>query len=263
MNARPTAMIADDEPLLRGALQRLLLQAWPELELVAEARNGREAIELFEAHQPTVCFLDVHMPGMNGIEAARRIGARAHVVFVTAHDQYAVEAFNHDALDYLVKPVTPQRLSETVARIQRRMQQLQPAHNTDMLLEKLASRLLRTEQAAAPQSLRWLRASIGLTIQLIPVEDIDFLRTQEKYTLIAWRDSAGQAREAAIRTPLKQIMAQLDPLQFVQAHRSVGVNLRAIAHITRSGSETADIHVKGRSDVLPVSRTYLHLFRQM
>jgi DNA-binding LytR/AlgR family response regulator len=256
----PTALIADDEPLLRDALERLLEQIWPELEVVAHARNGREAIDLFEAHRPDVCFLDVHMPGTSGVEAARHIGERAHLVFVTAYDQYAVQAFAHGVLDYLVKPVERARLAETVRRLQDRLRGSQPAMNTEALLRELAASLQRNA-AAAP--LRWLRASVGQTVRLIPVDDVDYLRSEEKYTSIAWRDDAGVPREAVIRMPLKELIAQLDSSQFAQVHRSVAVNLRAISHVTRGANETADIHLKGRVEVLPVSRTYLHLFRQM
>ncbi len=256
----PTALIADDEPLLRDALQRLLAQVWPELEVVAQARNGREAVEKFEALEPDVCFLDVHMPGMTGIEAASHIGRRAHLVFVTAYDQYAVQAFAHGVLDYLVKPVEQARLAETVARVKERIRTTQPAINENALLLQLAAALQKT---AAPAPLRWIRASVGQTMRLIPVEDIDFLRSEEKYTLVAWRDDDREPREAVIRTPLKEIATQLDPAQFAQVHRSVVVRLKAISHVTRGQNETADIHLKGRTEVLPVSRSYLHLFRQM
>jgi DNA-binding LytR/AlgR family response regulator len=256
----PTALIADDEPLLREALERMLAQAWPELAVVAKARNGREAIDLFEAHRPDICFLDVQMPGKTGVEAARHIGRRAHLVFVTAYDEYAVQAFSQGVLDYLVKPVEPSRLADTVARLQERMRASQPALNTEALLHELAASLQRT---AAPATLRWVRASVGQTVRLIPVDDIDFLRSEEKYTLVAWRDDANQPREAVIRTPLKEIATQLDFSQFAQVHRSVVVNLQAISHVTRGANETADIHLKGREEVLPVSRSYLHLFKQM
>jgi DNA-binding LytR/AlgR family response regulator len=258
--SRPTALIADDEPLLRDALERMLVQAWPELEIVARARNGREAIDLFATQRPAVCFLDVHMPGTSGVEVAQHIGRRAHLVFVTAFDEYAVQAFAQGVLDYLVKPVEPARLAETVARVQERLRQAQPALDTEALLQQLAAHLQRN---APPQQLHWLRASVGQTVRLIPVGDIDFLRSEEKYTVIAWRDDAGAPRDAVIRTPLKELVAQLDPDQFVQVHRSVVVNLRAISHVTRGLNETADIHLKGREDVLPVSRSYLHLFKQM
>ena len=256
---RPTVLIADDEPLLRDALERLLARAWPELKVVARARNGREAVELFEAHQPDVCFLDVQMPGLTGVEAAGEIGRRAHIVFVTAYDQYAVQAFAQGVLDYLVKPVEPARLAETVARVKERLRAATPAANTEALLEQLAASLGR--DTGAP--LRWVRASVGETVRLIPVEDIDFLRADQKYTVVAWHDDAGKPREAVIRMPLKEIAAQLDSAQFAQVHRSVVVNLRSIEHVTRSANETADIHLKSRDEVLPVSRSYLHLFRQM
>jgi DNA-binding LytR/AlgR family response regulator len=258
---RPTALIADDEPLLRKALTRMLAQAWPELDVVAQARNGREAVELFEAQKPDICFLDVHMPGMSGVEAARLIGRRAHLVFVTAYDQYAVQAFEEGALDYLVKPLEPARLADTVSRLQERLRAAQPVPNTGALLEQLVARL--DKDAAAPAPLRWIHASVGQALRLIAVDEIDFLRSDEKYTLIAWRGDAGKPGEALIRTPLKELVEQLDAERFVQVHRSVVVNLRAISHITRSLNETAQIHLKGREEVLPVSRSYLHLFQQM
>lgn len=255
----PSALIADDEPLLRKALARLLAQAWPELEVVAQARNGREAVEQFEARRPDICFLDVQMPGLSGVEAARHIGRRAHIVFVTAFDQYAVQAFEHGALDYLVKPVEPARLADTVTRLRERWLTAQPAIDAETLIEQLATRLRKD---SAPDALQWIRASVGSTVRMIAVGDIDFLRSDEKYTRIAWRDE-GKPVEALIRTPLKELVAQLDATQFAQVHRSVVVNLRAIGHVTRGENETARIHLKARDDVLPVSRHYLHLFRQM
>ncbi len=259
MGAQPTALIADDEPLLREALTRQLAQAWPELEVVAQARNGRETIKLFEAKQPDICFLDVQMPGVSGIEAARHIGRRAHLVFVTAYDQYAVQAFAQGVLDYLVKPVEPARLAETVSRLKERLLAEQPASNTDALLQQLAAQLQR---ASTPGHLRWIRAQVGQALRLIATDDIDFLRSDTKYTRIAWRDD-GKPAEALVRVALKDLATQLDPSQFAQVHRSVIVNLRAVSHITRSDNETAEIHLKGRGETLPVSRNYLHLFRQM
>jgi DNA-binding LytR/AlgR family response regulator len=253
---RPRALIADDEPLLRDALERLLAQAWPQLDVVARARNGREAIELFETHRPQVCFLDVQMPGKTGVEAASHIGRRAHLVFVTAFDEYAVEAFAHGVLDYLVKPVEPKRLAETVARVQERLRAAEPAH-TEALLAQLAASFKKSS------ALRWLRASVGQTVHLIPVDAVDFLRSDQKYTVVAWRDDERRPREAVIRMPLKELGAQLDAAQFAQVHRSVVVNLSSIDRVVRGANETADIHLKGRDDVLPVSRNYLHLFRQM
>jgi DNA-binding LytR/AlgR family response regulator len=263
MNA-PTALIADDEPLLRDALARLLASAWPELKVVAQARNGREAIELFDRHRPDICFLDVQMPGKTGVEAAQHIGRRAQLVFVTAFDEYAVQAFAQGALDYLVKPVEPARLAATVSRLQERLRAATPAVDIDALLQQLAQVLNPARAASAPaEGLRWVRASVGTTVRLIAVQDIDFLRAEEKYTQVAWRDETGQPREAVIRTPLKELLPQLDAAQFAQVHRSVVVNLRAVSHVIRGENETADIHLKGRAEVLPVSRSYLHLFRQM
>ena len=261
--ARPTALVADDEPLLREAFARQLAQAWPELEIVAEARNGREALKLFEARKPDVCFLDVQMPGVSGVEAARQIGRRAHLVFVTAFDHYAVQAFTHGVLDYLVKPVELARLAETVARLKERLRAAQPATNTDALLAQLTEQLARLQGATGAEPLRWIRAQVGHTLRLISTDDIAYLRSDSKYTLVAWRGDDGEPAEALVRTPLKDLAAQLDPAQFAQVHRSAIVNLRAIDHVRRGDNETADIHLKGRPEVLPVSRSFLHLFKQM
>jgi DNA-binding LytR/AlgR family response regulator len=255
----PTALIADDEPLLREVLQGLLARQWPELQVVAQARNGLEAIEQFEALRPVVCFLDIHMPGLTGIEVARRIGGRAHVVFITAFDHYALEAFEHGALDYLVKPLQAARLSGTLGRLRERLRTDQPAVNSDALLAQLAARLQVKEAAPAP--LRWIRASVGATVRLIPVDDIDYLKSDEKYTLVAWRGDGGKQGEAFIRTPLKGLLEQLDPGQFQQIHRSVVVNLNAVSHVTRGDNETADVFFKNRTEAMPVSRTFLHLFK--
>ena len=203
MSPRPTALIADDEPLLREALARQLAQAWPELDVVAQARNGREAIEQFEALRPDVCFLDVHMPGLSGVQAAHQIGRRAHLVFVTAYDHYAVQAFAQGALDYLVKPVDQARLAETVTRLQERMRAAQPARNTEALLHQLAAQIAKVQSGAAPAApgrLRWIRAQDGETLRLIPVDDVDYLRADTKYTRVAWRDDAGRPGEALVRT---------------------------------------------------------------
>jgi DNA-binding LytR/AlgR family response regulator len=263
MAARPTALIADDEPLLREALKHQLAEVWPELEIIGEARNGREAISLFDAKQPDVCFLDVHMPGLSGIDAANHIGRRSHLVFVTAFDHYAVQAFAQGALDYVLKPVEQGRLAETVARLKERVQAARPAVNTEALLQQLTAQLAQLQSSSTPSALRWIRAQVGQTLRLIAVDDVDYLRSDAKYTMVAWRDDAGQSREAVVRTPLKELLSQLDGEQFVQVHRSVAVNLRAVSHVKRHDNETAEIHLKGRKEVLPVSRSYVHLFRQM
>ncbi|MFO1400130.1 MAG: LytTR family DNA-binding domain-containing protein [Steroidobacteraceae bacterium] len=260
---RPTALIADDEPLLREALVRQLAQVWPDLVVLAEARNGREALQEFEIRRPDICFLDVQMPGMSGVEAAQHIGRRAHLVFVTAYDHYAVQAFAHGVLDYLVKPVELERLAETVARLKERMATASPASNTEALLQQLTEQVERLRGGTWPPLLRWIRAQVGGTLRLIAVDDVDYLRSDAKYTTVAWRGDSGQAGETIVRMPLKELVAQLDPTQFAQVHRSVIVNLRAISHVTRGARETADIHLKGRPEVLPVSRNYLHQFKQM
>ena len=256
-----TALIADDEPLLREVLQGLLAVQWPQLQVVAQARNGLEAIEQFEALRPTVCFLDVHMPGLSGIEVAQRIGGRAHLVFITAFDQYALQAFAHGVFDYLVKPVQAARLADTLARLRERLRLEQPAAATEALLLQLADKLKAPSAAPPTQPLRWIRAAIGSSIRLIPVDDIDYLKSDEKYTLVAWRGDGGKLGEALIRTSLKALLEQLDPAQFQQVHRAVVVNLDAISHVTPGPNEKADVYFKHRSEVLPVSRTYLHLFK--
>ncbi len=252
-----TALIADDEPLLRERLRSHLAQLWPELQIVAEARNGREAIELFDTHLPQVVFLDVHMPGLNGIEAARSIARRAHIVFVTAYEQYAVQAFEHGAIDYLVKPIDEARLADTVLRLKARTAQtLEPALGTDAVLDRLAEELRRR---AAPRAwLQWIKASVGTSVRLIPVEQISFMRSDTKYTLVVW-----DGGEALIRKTIRELADELDPERFAQIHRSVIVNLHRVSEVTRSLNETAEVHVAGSAEVLPVSRSFLHLFRQM
>ncbi len=262
MTGRVTALIADDEPLLRDALRRQLAIVWPELEIVAEARNGREAVRLFDERRPDICFLDVHMPGLSGVDAANHIGRRAHLVFVTAYDHYAVQAFAQGALDYLLKPVEQARLAETAGRLRERLQSSRPAINTEQLLQQLTEQLAQLQGGGRNKGLRWIRAQAGKTVRLIAIDDVDYLRSDAKYTIVAWRDG-GKPAEAVVRTPLKELLEQLDVEHFAQVHRSVVVNLRAVSHVKRHDNETAEVHLKGRADVLPVSRSYLHRFRQM
>jgi DNA-binding LytR/AlgR family response regulator len=255
-----TALIADDEPLLREHLAAHLARLWPELRVVAEARNGREAVELFEDRQPQVVFLDVHMPGLSGVDAARSMVGRTQIVFVTAYEQYAVKAFEQGAIDYLVKPFDEARLGETVQRLQQRL--LPPAlavaadGAVEAVLERLAGEL--RGRGEARRWLQWIKASVGTTVRLIPVEQVVFLRSDEKYTLVVW-----DGGEALIRKTIRELADELDPERFAQIHRSVIVNLERIAQVSRGVNETADVHLNGRSEVLPVSRSYLHLFRQM
>jgi DNA-binding LytR/AlgR family response regulator len=255
-----TALIADDEPLLRQRLAEHLARAWPDLRVVAEARNGREAVELFETHAPQIVFLDVHMPGLNGVGAARSMAGRTQIVFVTAYEQYAVQAFEQGAIDYLVKPFDEARLAQTVARLRERVspqrENVSDATPLDALLERLAGEL--RGRAGAQRHLQWIKASVGSTVRLIPVEQVHFLRSDEKYTLVVW-----DGGEALIRKTIRELADELDPERFVQVHRSVIVNLARVTHVTRGLNETAEVHLQGRSETLPVSRSFVHLFRQM
>ncbi|ROZ61913.1 LytTR family DNA-binding domain-containing protein [Ramlibacter sp. WS9] len=251
------ALIADDEPLLRERLASLLKNLWPEL-LVTQARNGREAVELFDQNEPQVAFLDVHMPGMNGIEVARCIGGRAQVVFVTAFDQYAVEAFRQGAIDYLVKPIEEQRLAETVQRLRGRLQA--PAHapqpEWETTLERMALQL-RDKLAPRPW-LKWIKASVGATVRLIPVEQVIYVKSDNKYTMVVW-----EGGEALIRKTIRELADELDPERFAQVHRSAIVCLDRVSHFTHGPGDSGELHLKDRSDKVTVSRSYLHLFQQM
>jgi DNA-binding LytR/AlgR family response regulator len=212
----PTALIADDEPLLREQLAANLTRLWPELQVVAQARNGRAAVELFDELRPQVVFLDVHMPGMNGVEAARCIDRRAEIVFVTAYDRYAVEAFAQGAIDYLVKPIEEERLLDTVQRLQARLQvwrqtaddALRPEFNA--LLERMAAHMAQQQRGngGARPYLQWIKASVGATVRLIPIEQVLFLRADAKYTMVAW-----EGGEALIRTSIRELADALRALR--------------------------------------------------
>jgi DNA-binding LytR/AlgR family response regulator len=254
-----SALIVDDEPLLRERLAALLARTLPALRIVAQARNGREAVELFETHAPSVVFLDVHMPGLSGIDAARSMVGRTQIVFVTAYEQYAVKAFEQGAIDYLVKPFDESRLAQTVARLQHRLSPPVVGSDhapIDALLERLSTEL-RGRAPKAPH-LQWIKASVGSTVRLIPVEQVHFLRSDEKYTLVVW-----DGGEALIRKTIRELADELDPERYLQIHRSVIVNLARVTHVTRSLNETAEVHLQGRDETLPVSRSFVHLFRQM
>jgi DNA-binding LytR/AlgR family response regulator len=260
MTTPATALIADDEPLLRERLRAHLARLWPELQIAAEARNGREAVELFEQHQPQIVFLDVHMPGLNGIEAARSVARRALIVFVTAYEQYAVQAFEQGALDYLVKPFDEQRLADTVARLKARVADRDAADAKspalESVLDDLAAELRR--RSGATNFLQWIKASVGTSVRLIPVEQVAYLRADEKYTLVVW-----EGGEALIRKTIRELADELDPSRFAQIHRSVIVNLHQVVQVNRGANETAEVQLKGRKELLPVSRSYVHVFRQM
>lgn len=248
-----TALIADDEPLLRERLRSHLAQLWPELLVVADARNGPETLELFEQLQPDIVFLDIHMPGLNGIETARALGRRAQLVFVTAYEQYAVQAFERGAIDYLVKPIDSARLADTVQRLRVRKQS---GDTLDAVLDQLAQRFT---QSMPPRAwLQWIKASVGQSVRLIPVDQVLFLRAEEKYTLVVWEEG-----EALIRKSIRELSEELDPARFVQTHRSIIVNLSSVREVIRGVNETAELRLRNHQEVLPVSRNHLHHFRQM
>ncbi len=254
-----TALIADDEPLLRERLVSHLSRLWPQLLVVAQARNGREAVELFERLQPQVAFLDVHMPGMNGIEAARCFSGRAELVFVTAFEDYAVEAFREGAIDYIVKPIEEERLADTVRRLRHRMQQTSPALRPE--LDAALSRVLaqmHERGPVTPRWLRWIRASVGSTVHLIPVEQVAYLKSATKYTLVVW-----EGGEALIRKTIRELADELDPEHFVQIHRSTIVNLGQVVRFSHGPGDAGEVHLKGRSERLAVSRNFVHLFHHM
>ena len=254
----PTALIADDEPLLREQLASHLARLWPELQVVAQARNGREAVELFDELRPQVAFLDVHMPGMNGVEAARCIGRRAEVVFVTAFDEYAVEAFRQGAVDYIVKPIEPERLVDTVQRLQARLSVADETKRPEFaaLLEHMANEL--RARGGVRQHLQWIKASVGNAVRMIRIEQVLYLRSDAKYTVVAW-----DGGEALIRTTLRELADALDPECFVQVHRSTIVNLLHVDRFSHGPGDSGEVHLKGRDERLAVSRSYVHLFRQM
>lgn len=252
------ALIAEDEPLLRERLVSLLRAVWPELQVVAQARHGREAVELFDRFQPEVVFLDVHMPGMNGIDVARCIGGRAELVFVTAFDSYAVEAFRQGAIDYLLKPIEEERLAETAQRLRARLQGSArgPQPQWDATLEQLAVQL--REKLAPRPWLKWIKASVGNTVRLIPVEQLIYVKSDSKYTMVVW-----EGGEALIRKTLRELADELDPQHFAQVHRSAIVRLDRVSHFTHGPGDSGELHLKGRGDRVAVSRSYLHLFQQM
>jgi len=251
------AVIADDEPLMREQLRSRLSELWPELEIVGEARNGVEAVELVERHRPEVVFLDIRMPAKTGIEAAREIaaldGRPPEIVFVTAYDQYAIDAFQQGVIDYVLKPAERERLVVTVERLRKRL--AEPSPSSDALQQALA-RL--AEKLEPPSRLKWIQASVGNQIQMIPVDDVLFFVSDEKYTRV---QTAQQ--EALIRKPIKELLAELDPAQFWQIHRSTLINTRAIAGIVRDERGRQMVAIKGRPEKLEVSRGYAHLFKGM
>lgn len=252
MSQRIAAVIADDEPLLRAQLRARLGRVWPELEIVHEMENGRDILQVLEEHRPRVVFLDIHMPGVNGLEAARAVAGRAHIVFVTAYDEHAVEAFERGAIDYVLKPFNEERLGLTVERL-REWVAAKPEPSLDALVEQLASRI-----GHSADHLRWINASVGSNVRLIPVEEVLFFQSDEKYTRVVTCES-----EALIRKPIKELLDELDPAKFWQIHRATIVNVDYIASVKRGLKDQAEIALRDHAETLIVSRAFTHLFKQM
>ena len=246
-----TALIAEDEPLMRERLLAALKEVWPELVISGIAKNGVEAIELWNTHRPDIAFLDIRMPGKTGLEVAAEIGDAGHVVFITAYDEYAVRAFENGAVDYLMKPVEVDRLDAAVARLKKRL----GAAPAD--LSGLLGQLLNQSAKSGAAKLKWIRASLGNHTKLINVEDVLFFQSDTKYTRIVLKDS-----EALVRTPLKELIEGLDDEIFWQVHRGTIINAHAIDRAVREGPEKLVVHIKGHKETLPVSRQHFHLFKQ-
>lgn len=247
----PTALIAEDEPLMRERLKEKLAEVWPELAVVAEAEDGDEALALFDVHRPQVAFLDIRMPGRSGLDVAAAIGAECHVVFITAYDQYALQAFDAGAVDYLLKPVETDRLHTMVDRLRRKIGTPPPDLST------LVDALRRSAPAPAAR-MRWIKAAVGKQVKLIPVADVVYFQSDTKYTRVVLA-----AGEALIRTPLKDLLAELDPEKFWQVHRGTIVNLDAVSGVLREDAERQFVLLKQRQEKLPISRQFTHLFKQM
>jgi DNA-binding LytR/AlgR family response regulator len=251
----PTAVIADDERLMREQIVASLKEAWPELLIVGEASNGNEAVAMVQSLEPDIVFLDISMPGMNGIQAAQAIAGRAHVVFVTAHDQYAISAFEHGAIDYLLKPAEAERVALTCQRLRERLQQ-EPDPMNDLLAQ--LSQRLGAGGLKPREYMRWVQASVGANIRMIPTSDILFFRAEDKYTRVQT-----ERFEALIRKPIKELIDELDPKEFWQIHRATVVRVDAVEQVSRNLRGNQVVHVKGSEEKLEVSRTFNHLFKQM
>lgn len=252
-----TCVIAEDESLLRQALVDALKLAWPQLRIVAECEDGASALEALAEHRPAVAFLDIRMPGLSGLEvaaAAAEVSPRTQIVFVTAYDQYAVDAFERGAIDYLLKPIVPERLAATVQRLQARTGNFDAAALA-ALLERLGPTRPRAD---APPPLTWITASAGRETRLILVDDVAYFRADNKYTTVMTADG-----EALLRTPIRELLTVLDATTFKQIHRSTIVNLKAIAGIVRDDSGRGTVRLKSRPETLAVSAPFMALFRHM
>jgi DNA-binding LytR/AlgR family response regulator len=250
--SHPRAVIAEDEANLREQLRETLATVWPELEICAEAQDGVNALRALERHSPDMIFLDIEMPGLNGIEVAKRASGRCHVVFVTAYDSYAVTAFEQGAVDYVMKPLTGARIAHSVERLRERLSSRPP--DIVGLLEKIAGRL----DDKRPEYLRWVAASEGSETRLVTVDEIIYFRSDNKYTTVATAE-----KEMLIRVGIKDLAEQLDPAAFWQIHRGTIVNVGYIAGVTRDFRGRMALRLKKRNETLPVSDSYSHLFKQM
>ena len=256
MNFR--GVIAEDEELLRTALSSLLKEAWPQLQIVAECEDGASALESIAELQPDVAFLDIRMPGLTGIEVARGLAdasPRTQVVFVTAYDQYAIDAFEPGAIDYLLKPITRERLLATVQRIQARAA---AGHPDGATLEALLRHLSAREMPASKPPLVWITASAGKDTRLIMVDDVAYFQADNKYTTVMTAEG-----ESLLRTPLRELLDSLDAATFKQIHRSTIVNMKAVASVSRDDTGRGRLKLKNRPEMLTVSQPFMSLFRNM
>jgi DNA-binding LytR/AlgR family response regulator len=250
------AIIADDEKELRIYLKSLLSETWPELIICGEAKNGKEALMLIEAEQPQIAFLDIKMPGLTGMDVAKQIAGICHIVFVTAFDQYAVEAFEREAVDYLLKPVSKERLIQTIERLKNQLDASpEPSAQLADVVEQILARLPGRN---GPDYLRWIRTQHKDSVCLIPVEEVDYFKAEDKYTLVITKEG-----ESLIKKSIKELIGELDPGQFWQVHRGIIVNVSRIDKVNRSLTGRGTLKLKERSELLTVSRNYLHLFKQM
>jgi DNA-binding LytR/AlgR family response regulator len=249
MKAR--AIVVEDEVTLREQLEELLARTWPELEIVASVGDGLQAVAAMQKHRPDLMFLDVEMPEMSGVDVARHASEQCHVVFVTAHSSYATQAFDAGAVDYVLKPISEERLAVACKRVQERLASA-PA-NLDHVLAQLAARV-----AKARPYLRWITASRGANVRMITIEQVCYFQADTKYTLVALRDG-----DALIHTPIRDLLDQLDPQMFWQIHRSTIVNVQEIESIGRDVADHVVVRLKNRSDTLRVSQPFAYRFRQM
>jgi len=250
------AIIADDEKELRTYLRSMLSEVWSELIICGEAKNGKEALQMVESLHPDVAFLDIRMPGLSGMEVARRIAGLCRIVFVTAFDQYAVEAFEREAIDYLLKPVSKDRLIQTIQRLKNPLSSsTEPPARLAEVIEQVLSKL---SGRGGTDFLRWIKTQHKESIRLIPVEEADYFKAEDKYTLVITKEG-----EFLIKKSIKELVQELDPAQFWQIHRGTIVNISKIDKVSRSLTGRGILKLKERPELLTVSRNYLHLFKQM